>query len=239
MSNEKNVHSGHRMRVKERFCEAGLSSFADHNVLELVLFYSVPRKDTNELAHRLLDHFGSLHAVFEANVERLMEVPGISYNSAVLIKLFTEVSKRYSVSKNGKRVVFKSTDDIAKYVSGLFIGETIESFYILCVDGRGCLMSCEKHSTGSVLNAPVCIPVVIDTVVRNKACAVIVAHNHPNNTADPSGDDIEITKKLYKLLKAMNITLLDHVVVGCDGKCRSIEDIRRLECNYEVNSWQN
>lgn len=214
--------------MRERFCESGLSSFADHNVLELILFYSVPRKDTNELAHGLLNHFGSLTAVFEASVERLMEVPGITYNSAVLIKLFTEVGKRYAVSKHDKGFIFKDSKQVAKYVSSLFIGESTELFYVICLNGRNQIISSDKHSNGSVNSTSVSIPVVLDTVARHKASGVILAHNHPSTVATPSNDDIETTQKLDKLLKEMRITLIDHIIVGCDGKCVSLNDLGRI-----------
>ncbi len=229
MSENKSIHNGHRQRVRERFCETGLESFADHNVLELVLFYSVPRKDTNELAHSLIEHFGSLYAVFEASVERLMEVPGISYNSAVLIKLFPEVLKRYSLSKQGKGIVLKNIKDIADYVSGFFIGESVESFYVVCLDGKNKVICSEKHSVGSTSVTAVVIPRVIDSAVKHKASGIIIAHNHPSTSAQPSGDDRCITSKIGKLLEEMRIQLIDHIIVGFDGKCTSMREIGLID----------
>lgn len=234
IEDNKNVHSGHRKRVKERFCESGLSSFADHTVLELVLYYSIPRKDTNVLAHKLLDHFGSLHAVFEAELGRLMEVPGISYNSAVHIKLFPEVFKRYSMSKAGKKVVFSDYGVIADYVSGLFFGESAESLYVICLDGRNAVISCTRHSTGSASGTSVSNSMIIDDATCHKARGIVIAHNHPATIAEPSPADYEVTKKLYHLLKEMDIELVDHIIFGCDGKCASIRDRMMLDGRYGV-----
>ncbi len=235
MPKDKNIHSGHRDRVRERFCETGLDSFADHNVLELVLFYSVPRRDTNELAHRLIKHFGSLPAVFEASVERLMEVPGISYNSAVLIRLFTEVGKRYAMSKQKKGVVLDDMETAANYVSGLFIGDSVESFYIICLDGRNKVICCEKHSSGTATNSSVTIPFVIDSVTKHKARSVILAHNHPASYARPSYEDVDITRRIKRLLDEMHIHLIDHIIVGYDGKCVSMSASRMMSEDYGVN----
>ena len=228
----KNIHSGHRNRVKERFCETGLSSFADHNILEFVLFYSVPRKDTNELAHRLIEHFGSLHAVFEASVERLMEVPGISYNSAVLIRLFPEVNKRYMLSKQGKRTRFKTMDDAANFVSNLFIGDSVESFYVICLDSNNRVICCDKHSSGSVTTTNVTISLVLDSAVRHKAVGVLLAHNHPSAIARPSNDDITTTRMIKDTLEKMHVNLIDHMIVGHDGKCISMKQLGLLNENY-------
>ena len=232
--NNKNVHSGHRSRVKERFCETGLSSFADHNILEFVLFYSVPRKYTNVLAHNLIEHFGSLHAVFEASVERLMEVPGISYNSAVLIRLFPEVNKRYMLSKQGKRPSLNSVDIAAEYAASLFIGDSVESFYIICLDSNNRVICCEKHSSGSVTSTDVRISTVIDCAVCHKAVGVILAHNHPSALARPSHDDISTTNKIKEILDRMQIKLIDHIIVGRNGKCSSILQLGLLNDTYGV-----
>lgn len=225
---KKNLHSGHRNRVRERFCETGLSSFADHNVLEFILFYSVPRKDTNELAHKLLERFGSLHAVFEASVERLMEVPGISYNSAVLIRLFPEVNKRYMLSKQGKRPRFKSIKEVAEYVSSLFIGDSVESVYVICLDSYNRVICCDKHSTGSTTSTSISVSLVVDCAVRHKAAGVILAHNHPDTVARPSREDISATLKVKDALENMRIKLVDHVTVGSDGKCASMRELGYL-----------
>ena len=235
MPKDKSIHSGHRDRVRERFCKTGLDSFADHNVIELVLYYSVPRKDTNEIAHRLIEHFGSFSAVFEASVERLMEVPGISYNSAVLIRLFNEVGKRYAMSKQGKGVVLDDMKKAADYASGLFIGDKYESFFVICLDGRNRVICSDRHSVGTVANLSVSIPLVLDSAVKHNARGVILAHNHPSAYSQPSCEDIDVTRRIKQLLDEMHIHLIDHIIVGYDGKCTSMSASRMLNEEYGVN----
>ena len=229
MSKDNNIHSGHRQRVRERFCETGLDSFADHNVLELVLFYSLPRKDTNGIAHRLLESFGSLSAVFEASVERLMEVPGITYNSAVLIHLFNEVARRYAISKMDDGIALSDTETAAKYAAGLFMGMGEEALYIICLDGRNRVICCELHSKGTVDTTEVCVRRVIDSAVKHRASKVILAHNHPAAALRPSQSDVETTKKIELLLDNMNIALADHIIVGGNGKCLSMRELGIME----------
>ena len=222
MANENGIHSGHRDRVRARFVAEGLDSFAEHNILELVLFYSVPRKDTNELAHKLLNHFGSLKAVLDASIERLMEVPGVSYNTAVLLRLFPAVYRRYELSLFGRHPVFECSQDMYDYVAELFIGESDEVFYVVCLDGKNKVIKAEKLSSGSVNTVSVNTHQVVDCAVRNKAHSVVLAHNHPAAEANPSDADVETTKRIEGVLSEMKITLQDHIIIGGYGKITSM-----------------
>ena len=234
MPKEKNIHSGHRSRVKKRFCEAGLDSFADHNALELMLFYSVPRKDTNELAHRLIDSFGSFHAVLEASKERLMEVPGVTENTAVLIRLFNEVSRRYGISRAQEGLKLNNTTSAAKFATELFIGKTRELLYIICLDCCGRLLCCELGNQGTEDTTEVCMRRVVDTAVKHKAKMVILAHNHPISDSSPSSGDIQTTLRIKSLLDAININLCDHIVVDSTGKCTSMAMLGILENDFAI-----
>lgn len=229
MGDVKNVHSGHRNRIKERFCAEGLDFFADHNVLELVLFYSVPRRDTNELAHRLLEHLGSLSAVFEADVGRLMQVPGITYNTAVLIKLFPAVARRYSMSKFETGTVMDNTGIAADYAASLFLGESEEVTYVICLDGKNKVLCCDRFSRGSVNTTEISVRGIVDCVIRHKAVKVILTHNHPSGMARPSYEDIETTRKICSVLSEMNIVVEDHITVGGNGKCASMRELGVLD----------
>ena len=219
---KKNMHSGHRDRVRDRFTADGLDSFADHNILELILFYSVPRRDTNELAHRLLEHFGSIPAVLDASVERLTEVPGITYNTAVLLHLFPAVYKRYELSKHSSGKELGTVAALYDHVSELFIGESEEVLYVVCLDGKNRLICEEKISSGSVNATAVSANRVLDCALRNKAASLVMAHNHPGNDARPSIADIYSTERIEKALGAVSILLQDHIIVGSDGKIASM-----------------
>ena len=224
----KNIHSGHRERVKERFFKEGLDGFADHNVLELMLFYSIHRKDTNELAHRLLETFGSFHAVLEADVERLTEVPGISYNTALMIKLFKDICKRYQLSRRDTGVVIDNAKLASDYVSALFIGEPEEVFYVISLNGAGKIIYADRLASGTVNRAQVDVRKVIDSVVKHKAESVLLAHNHPGAIAHPSTEDISVTETIEQMLDEMGVKLLDHMIVGSDGNVCSMNRISFL-----------
>ncbi len=230
MEKPRNIHSGHRDRVRERFCSEGLDYFADHNVLEFLLFYSVPRKDTNELAHRLISHFGSLTGVFDASVERLMQVKGMTYNSAVLLKLAVAVGRRYQIAKHDVGTVLEDTSIAADFAASLFMGESEEVVFVICMDGKNKVICAERISKGSVNTTDVSIRSIIDSVVKHKAVKVILAHNHPAAKARPSCDDIQTTRKVYSVLEEIGIPLEDHIIVGSDGKTSSMRELELL--NY-------
>ncbi|MBQ9557177.1 MAG: hypothetical protein IJU94_01065 [Clostridia bacterium] len=222
MPKEKNIHSGHRIRVKNRFCKDGLDSFADHNVLELMLFYSVPRKDTNELAHRLIESFGSFHAVLEASKERLMEVPGVTENTAVLIRLFNEVGRRYNISRVRKGIKLNDMASLLKYAAELCAGKSNEVLYIICLDCCGRLLGTDLHTQGTEDATEVCMRRVIDSAVKNKAKMVVLVHNHPISDTTPSPGDIQTTLRIKALLSELNINLADHIIVDSTGQCESM-----------------
>lgn len=228
MPEKKSIHSGHRDRVRERFCKDGLDGFADHNILELILFYSVPRKDTNELAHRLLESFGSFSAVLEADVDNLMQVDGITYNTAVLLKLFSSVPRRYFQSRYSVGTVIDDVAKAADYAASLFIGYDYEVAYVICLDGKNKIICCELYSKGSMNTTEISVSGIVECAIKHKAVKIILAHNHPAGTSRPSKNDVETTKKIKYVLSEMDIKLEDHIVVGSDGKCSSFRELDLL-----------
>ena len=189
------VHDGHRERMKSRFVEAGLDGFNDHNALEMLLFYAVPRKDTNELAHRLLKQFGSLASVFEAKHEELMRVDGIGENAATLIKLIPEVSRRYLLTKSLPTKVIRRSEDAGAYFVAKFMYEVNEICYALLLNSSNGIIACKEISRG-VVNA------------------TEVGHNHPGALPLPSKEDEYCTRLVKKALELVDIKLLDHIIVG-------------------------
>ena len=144
------MHKDHRKHTKDRFLSEGLDSFEPHNVLELLLFYSIPQKDTNETAHMLINRFGSLSAVFDAPYDDLLTVPGISEHSATLIKLIPAISRRYAMEKNSKVTKLSSIEDIGKYLVARYLGVTEETVLLLLLDNKFGLIDCVKVHEGSV-----------------------------------------------------------------------------------------
>ncbi len=214
MENEKNLHEGHRNRLKNRFLENGLDSFQQHNILELLLFYSIPRRDTNDIAHELIERFGSLSAVFDADVEELTKVSYITENSATLIKLIPAISRAYLMDKASHIKKMNNVDLIKQYLVSLFHGEKNEVVYILLLNNNLDLVCHHKIHEGSVNSALVDVRRVMELVFKANASMVILAHNHPNGTAFPSMEDIQTTGNLMSIFQPFNIPIIEHFVVN-------------------------
>lgn len=216
MSDKINVHEGHRQRLKNRFLESGFNTFETHNILELLLFYSIPRKDTNEIAHDLLNHFGSLRGVFDATVEELINVKGITENSAVLIKMFPSIAREYLVDKHSNNKVFDTAEKVGAYFLDKFFGETKELVYAMLLTNSFELITVAPVARGNVSSVQIQPRAIADLVVKYNASMVILAHNHPNGNVYPSMDDIETTSLLLNAFEPMEITILEHFVISRD-----------------------
>ena len=209
-----NLHEGHRKRLKQRFINDGLSTFEDHNVLELLLFYSIPRSDTNEIGHKLLKTFGSLSNVFDAPIEELCKVEGIGEHSAVLIKLIPEICNIYSTDKTENIKVINSTNLAGRYFVPRFLGKTSEEVHVMLLDDKKKFIKSEMISKGTVNASAVSVRKIVSSALNSNATGVILAHNHPGGVALPSSSDILTTSRIYKALKLMDIQLCDHIVVA-------------------------
>jgi len=208
------VHDGHRQRLKNRFLSQGLAGFEDHNVLELLLFYSIPRSDTNEIAHSLLEEFKTLSGVFDAPVEELCKIKGISAHTATLIKLIPEITAVYNTDKTKDIKIVKSTREAGKFFVPRFYGKKNEEVQILLLDDKKKVIRCEKLFEGTVNSTPITVRKVVEAAVNSNATSVVLAHNHPGGVALPSQRDVMATEKIFKALKLINIELCDHIVVA-------------------------
>ena len=207
------MHSGHRKRLKKRFLEEGLDSFEPHQVLELILFFSIPRKDTNETAHKLLERFGSLSGVFEAGVKELTDVEGIGENSAFLISMIPQLSRRYLNDKWRDKPELNSSSKAGEYAISLFAGRTYEVFYVICLDAQNRVNYAALVHEGTINEAPIYPRIIVETALRHKANSVILAHNHPGGSLNPSRGDIEATKVIKNALESISIKVVDHIIV--------------------------
>ncbi|MBQ3044947.1 MAG: DNA repair protein RadC [Clostridia bacterium] len=226
-----NPHENHRARLRETFRKAGVDGMPDHNLLELLLFYSIPRKDTNEIAHRLLSTFGSLSRVFDASYEQLLEVEGIGESSALLLSIFPAVCRRYIESSvSGKQNLSDPADAMAYVVKKYYGNNKLETFYMLCLDGVGNLINCCKMGEGSAGSVVVDKRSILEAALRNKADKIIFAHNHPNGVAAPSRDDVVLTSEFCTLLNGVGIRLVDHIIVagGDSVSLASVDKFRAL-----------
>ena len=208
------IHKGHRERLKQRFLEEGLDNFTDIQVLELLLFFAIPVKDTNPLAHALLDHFGSLSQVLEADVEELKKVPGIKDHAATLLALVTQLCRYYQVSSAQQNQVLTTLEDCGRYLVPRFFGRTKETVFLLCLDAKCKVLCCKEIGEGSVNSASISARKVVETALAANATTVVLAHNHPSGIAVPSNEDIQTTQRIAAALYAVEIHLADHIVVA-------------------------
>lgn len=208
------MHEGHRKRLKQRFLEEGLDSFEDHQVLELLLFYAIPRKDTNELAHKLIQKYGSLSAVLESDSIELATTDGISDNSAVLLTLIPSISRYYLKDKWGKKERIDSSTKAGKYSVDLFAGRSYEMFYLICLDTQNKITHAALVHEGTINEVPIYPRIIVETALRHKANSVVLAHNHPSGTIEISKADEEATKKIKAALNAISIQVMDHIIVA-------------------------
>lgn len=210
------IHDGHRGRLKERFLREGLDNFEQIQVLELLLFYCIPRQDTNPIAHRLLDRFGALSKVLEAPPEELKKVPGVGENAAAFLSLVMATGRYYQVNQKENDTILTSIEKCGQYLLPFFHGRRNETVFLLCLDAKCKVLSCREVGEGSVNSAAVPIRRIVEMALGVNATSVVLAHNHPSGLALPSGEDVQTTRRLSLALHAVEIELVDHVVVA-DG----------------------
>jgi len=208
------MHEKHRERVKNRFLEEGLDKFEPHNVLELLLFYSIPQKDTNELAHSLINRFGSLDKVFDAPIEELKKIPGIKDHSATLIKMIPALARRYAVEKNKKGIVFDNVDTMGQFFVSKYVGVNVETVLFLLLDNKFNAIDCVKIHEGSVNSCEITVRKLTEHAFRSQASMAVLAHNHPSGLAIPSSADLYTTQQLGTALNLIGVKLLAHIVVA-------------------------
>lgn len=208
------IHEGHRQRLKERFLKDGLDHFEELYVLELLLYYCIPRVDTNPIAHGLLDYFGSLTAVFNATPEELQKVPGIGENAATFLTLIPQVGRYYQIKRAETGDILKTIPECGNYLVPYFYGRDNETVFLLCLDAKCKVLGCKMVGEGSVNSANIPIRRVVEIALKTNATTVILAHNHPSGLAIPSHEDVETTLRLSKAMNAVEITLADHIVVA-------------------------
>lgn len=223
------IHKGHRERLKQRFLEEGLDNFTDIQALELLLFYAIPQKDTNPIAHELLDRFGSLSRVLEAEPEELKKVPGISDHSATLLKLVTELGRYYQVDCAQRVEVLTTLDACGAYLVPRFFGRTKETVFLLCLDAKCKVLCCREVGEGSVNSASISIRKIVETALAANATTVILAHNHPSGVALPSGEDVQTTRRVAAALSAVEVHLADHIVVAEGDYVSMVQSGYRLD----------
>lgn len=224
---KKSIHAGHRERLRERFRTAGLQSFSEHEVLELLLTFAIPQKDVNPLAHELIARFGRLSHVLEADEAELLRVPGVGKNAAALLNMMPQLMRCYRKSALGERPVIVNFADARDYCMPLFLGAQQEHAYLICLDQSGRVLHPALLHTGTVDEVMLYPRLVVETALRHHAHAVLLAHNHPGGTAYASQADQETTLRLGAVLSQIGIRLVDHLIVA-DGHVHSMMRDRRF-----------
>ena len=209
-----NIHSGHRARLRNNLVSNRWENFDEHQILEYILSIVIPRKDTNPIAHELINSFGSLANVLDASVDDLKTVKGIGDVAATFLSSIPSIFKHYKMSKLIKKPELSSPSRIFEYYGSVFNHMASEEFHILCLDQQNMLIVKKVLAMGSNNEVAFSLKSITETAVRSKASAVVLVHNHPNGDTTPSPEDIEMTKQIYFNLIFNRILVLDHIIVG-------------------------
>ena len=209
-------HAGHRQRLKQRFLETRLDGFDDLTALELLLFYALPRQDTRPIAKRLLARYGSLAGVLEAPIQDLQQVEGVGPSGALLLNLVPAIAQRHLIQRTDVGEILNNTERCGAYLLPRFFGERDEVVWLLCLDGKCKVLDCRMLFRGSVNAAGVSVRKIVETALACNATGVVLAHNHVSGIALPSREDVMTTQRLKAALNAVDICLVDHLVIAGD-----------------------
>lgn len=227
MSVDNNLHKGHRERTIKKFLQSA-DSFSEHEVLEVLLFSVLPRIDTNPLAHRLIQMFGSLDGVFNASAEQLVSLDGVGEKVATQILLVSQIVKRIKGNAKKKEHYLINFATAKEYLVRLFNGLHHEKFVILLLNKKYKLLANVEFSNNAVNSVSAEIPDLVKAINIHKPAFAIIAHNHPSGNVTPSEQDDFTTKKLNVILDLHDVNLFDHIIV-CGEKAYSYSQERRID----------
>lgn len=208
------VHEGHRERMRRQMKTSGMDSLSDVQLLEVALYYAIARRDTNEIAHALLRRFGSLSGVLEAPRAELLKIDGVGESAADLLLLFIQMERRHLMDRAGRETILDTTYKCAQYLMPRFIGEQEEVVYLLCLDAKCKALDCSLIHRGAVNMTAISVRKIVKAALDHNATSVVVAHNHPSGLALPSREDRATTLALKAALDAVDVVLVDHVIVA-------------------------
>jgi len=210
------IHDGHRTRMKERFRNNGMDGLNEHEVLEMLLYYCIPRRNTNEIAHALLDEFKTLQRVLNASATELEVVGGMGKNAALFVSFVRQMDRFFVEKDTEEKDILWNLERCHKHLQRCFAGKKNETVMLLCLDAKCKLLGCPVVGEGSLHSANVSIRKIVGTALATNATSVVLAHNHPGGLATPSGEDVQATRLIAETLKTMEVVLLDHIVVSDD-----------------------
>ncbi len=211
------IHDGHRERLTDRYLNFGLDALEEHEVLEMLLFYVIHRKDTNPIAHDLIRRFGSLSGVMDASVKELMEIDGIGRKAAILLQLAKPLSRRYLISQAKDISILNTTEACVALLKPHFFGAMDEQVLLLCLDAKCRLICCREISSGSAVSTDLPIQKAAKLALESHAVSVLLAHNHPCGDAMPSSEDRYATIMFRDAMQAIGVVLADHIIIAADS----------------------
>lgn len=219
MQNHSSLHDGHRNRMKERFLNSGLYSFSEHEILEMLLFYAIPRKNTNNLAHVLINNFGSLMRVFNTNIKLLENIAGMSESSAILIKIIPSIVKSYAIDFDSLAINVRDVDNFKRMLLQMFLVETRKGLIkLLYLDFNYNIVGCDdifvSHNSYNVPKIHEDVKYIVQRADMYHSLHVIIAYKNQQNPIDPSDNEEKCMKKTRELLKELNIDLVDNMIVS-------------------------
>jgi DNA repair protein RadC len=225
---ENNIHKNHRKRLLDTIYNAGLENASDIMALEFILNYIIPRKDTNPMAHRLIEEFGNLSAVFDADVEKLKKIEGLGERSAKLLTLLPQIFYRYQFAKQANKKYLKNMGDILDYYLALYENKSREEFHITCLDSKNRIIVNKKISQGDANSLKIDKKELSRLLINSGASKVILSHCHPDGVCQPSCEDIKSTKSIIDITSMFGIAFVDHIIVGTDG-CYSYARLDKIK----------
>ncbi|NCC06854.1 MAG: hypothetical protein EOM30_02120 [Clostridia bacterium] len=226
--NKKGEHDAHRQRVYNRFLSEGLDGFEEHNAMEFLLFLARARGDTNSLAHTLVNHFGSVANVLDADINDLQSVEGVGQSTAVVLKFIPQMCRYYLDSRVKNLKMMDSVEAVAEFLRPKFFGLTVEKLYMLALDDKRSLIRCICISQGIVNATPVEISKIVAETTKCNASGIIIAHNHIRSTCLPSSADISTTRNVYSAMRMIGAELVDHLIFS-DTDYMSFTDTKYME----------
>ena len=212
-----NPHKGHRERMREKVRSQGLMHLPEHEVLEFLLYPFIPLKDTNVIAHELIDRFGSLQNVLEASPKVLMEVKNMTENAALYLSTFPQVVKIYNLQKFGKKPMLDTVAHAVEYLQDLFLNEKEEAMYMLMLNAKGMLLSSCKVGEGNIDSCRLDTREFIMRTADSQGKCIMIAHNHPSGNSLPSYEDCEFTRWLVSFAEVLGISIIDHIIISTEG----------------------
>lgn len=211
-----NVHAGHRERMRKKFLKSGFDSFETHEILEMILFFAIPRANTNEIAHNLLDKYGSLSCICDVDIDELQKIKGIGAHCALLLKMIPFITQEYFKSKKNRFEDLSTGRAACEYFKNQFYGVCNEQIRIVCLNENRKALTNQSDLIAEGVPGKVSVNIrrIIEITYKNHSENIMIAHNHPNGIATPSDEDIKSTIKLYNTLKSIGIHLCDHILIA-------------------------